>query len=229
MNILYEDNHVLVVEKPPNVPVQADESGDMDLLNMGKAYIKEKYQKPGAVYLGLVHRLDRPVGGILVLARTSKAAKRLTEDIQKKRWKKQYLAVTEGRPPEDMELEDYLIRDTKTHSSNVTEWKNPAGKWARLTFSCLERRAGLNVLKIDLDTGRHHQIRVQLASRGWPIWGDARYNANSQAGEQIALWAYHMMILHPTKREPMEWINIPKMIDPWNQFALWSEFDNDLK
>ena len=218
MKVLYEDNHLLVVEKLPNVPVQADESGDMDLLSMGKAYIKDKYQKPGAVYLGLVHRLDRPVGGIIVFARTSKAARRLAEDMQKKRWTKQYLAVTVGDPPDAMELEDDMVRDPKTHSSCIAKAGDPNAKYAHLGFSCLQRYEGLNLLRIDLDTGRHHQIRVQLASRSWFIWGDARYNPTSKAGQQIALWAYRLTILHPTTREPLAWINIPPCSEPWIRF-----------
>lgn len=216
MKILYEDNHLLVVEKPVNVPVQADASKDLDLLNMGKEYIKKKYQKAGNVYLGLVHRLDRPVGGVLVFAKTSKAAKRLSEDMQKGNWSKTYSAIAEGNPPKHADLHDYLYKDEKTRTTHVTQ-DETKGKRANLTFDKISEINDLSLVRIELDTGRHHQIRVQLSSRGWPIWGDARYNATSKAGQQIALWATELTILHPTKREKMTFQSNPSGI-PWNTF-----------
>lgn len=221
LNVIFEDNHLLVLQKQPNIPVQADSSGDKDLLNLAKEYIKTKYGKPGAVYLGLVHRLDRPVGGLIVFARTSKAAARLSADMQKGLWGKQYLAIVQGRLPEKANLSDYLARDEKTRNAYITDINNPNGKKADLRFERLsEEENGLSLLDIELLTGRHHQIRVQLSSRNWPIWGDARYNPDSKAGQQIALWAYKLNILHPTKRERMTFYALPPFSEkPWESFA----------
>lgn len=218
--VLYEDNHLLVLEKPCNMPVQADASGDLDLLSWGKAYIKEKYQKAGDVYLGLVQRLDRPVGGVLVFARTSKAARRLNEDMKNKKWIKKYRAVVLGDVPLEMILEDYLIKDEKTRTSSVASETNTLAKLARLSFNCLQQDQGLSLLDIELETGRHHQIRVQLSSRGWPIWGDARYNKTSKPGQQIALWAYQLTILHPTKRTELQWTSAIPETKPWITFEI---------
>lgn len=217
-SVLYEDNHLLVLEKPCNMPIQADASGDLDLLSWGKAYIKEKYKKPGDVYLGMVHRLDRPVGGIVVFARTSKAAKRLNEDMKNKKWVKKYRAVVLGTAPQEMILEDYLLKDEKTRISSVVSATNKKAKLARLSLKCIQQHNDLSLLDIQLETGRHHQIRVQLSSRGWPIWGDARYNQSSKAGQQIALWAYQLTILHPTKRTELQWTLATPETMPWILF-----------
>lgn len=221
-DILYEDNHLLVVKKQPNVPVQRDSSEDMDLLSMAKEYIQQKYDKPGAVYLGLVHRLDRPVGGVMVFARTSKAATRLSQDIQKCIWKKQYYAVVEGKPKQQEILTDWLIKDEKTFSSHVVGEQTKGAKFAELSYEMLQQTNNLSLLDVTLQTGRHHQIRVQLASRGYPIWGDARYNPRSQAGEQIALWAHQLQIVHPTKKEIMTFSALPDSnAEPWYEFDMF--------
>ena len=161
INIIYEDNHLLVVEKPINVPVQKDSSNDLDLLTMLKDYIKKKYNKPGNVYLGLVHRLDRPVGGIMVFAKTSKAASRLSEQIRNGTFKKEYLAIVCGKVKENGTLEDYLLKDSKTNMVKV----NSKGKKSILEYIRLDYREGLSLVKINLKTGRSHQIRVQFSSR----------------------------------------------------------------
>ncbi|MDO4197579.1 MAG: RluA family pseudouridine synthase [Erysipelotrichaceae bacterium] len=204
MNIIYEDNHLLVVEKPVNVPMQEDSSKDKDLLTMAKEYIKEKYHKPGDVYLGLVHRLDRPVGGVCVFARTSKAASRLSKQVSDHSLKKTYLAVVEDNNLEDSgHFEDYLLKDTKTNTVKV----DPKGKLAVLDYEVLKRKDNLALVKVNLKTGRSHQIRVQFSSRNHPLWGDQRYNRNAIKGQQIALHAYMLEFEHPTTKEKMSFVS----------------------
>ena len=200
IDILYEDNHLLVLVKPVNVPMQEDESKDLDLLTMAKMYIKEKYNKPGNVYLGLVHRLDRPVGGICVFAKTSKAASRLSKEIQNHQFKKEYLAVLEtDKKISDGHLEDYLLKDTKTNMVKV----DPRGKLAILDYHLIKQVSSLALVHIYLKTGRSHQIRVQFSSRHMPLYGDQRYNPHAKKGEQIALWSYRLSFIHPTLNKEM--------------------------
>ena len=214
IRVLYEDNHLLVVTKPMNVPVQADASGDEDLLTACKGYIKEKYQKPGEVYLGLVHRLDRPVGGVMVFARTSKAASRLTEQFSAHRAKKRYVAIAEGSAPGTGRLTDWLLKNESTNTTSVVQEGTPGAKQARLTYRTLARADGLSLLDVDLKTGRPHQIRVQLSHAGWPIRGDQRYNPDAKVGDQIRLWAYALTIEHPTLKEEMTFYALP----PFSEF-----------
>lgn len=203
MRIIYEDNHLLVVNKPINVPMQLDKSNDLDLLNMAKQYIKEKYHKPGDVYLGLVHRLDRPVAGVCVFARTSKAASRLSKQISEHIFKKEYLAVVYDNDLKNQgHFEDYLLKDHKTN--NVKVDKN--GKLAILDYEVLKRKDNLALVKVYLKTGRSHQIRVQFASRNHPLWGDQRYNKDSKVGEQLALFSHKISFIHPTTNEEMTFI-----------------------
>ena len=209
IRVLYEDNHLLVVEKPANVPVQADASGDEDLLTACKGYIKEKYQKPGEVYLGLVHRLDRPVGGVMVFARTSKAAARLTEQFSAHRARKRYAAIVEGEAPAEGRLTDFLLKNESTNTTAVVAVGTPGAKQAKLSFRTLAREKGLSLLDVDLQTGRPHQIRVQLSHAGYPIHGDQRYNPAAKVGEQIRLWAYALTIAHPTLKEEMTFYALP--------------------
>ena len=216
--VLYEDNHLLVVQKPPNMPVQEDPSGDRDMLTELKGYIKEKYAKPGEVYLGLVHRLDRPVGGAMVFARTSKAAARLCSQFNGHAAKKTYLAVVEGQPCGG-ELSDFILRDEATGSSRAVKEGTPNAKAARLTYRPIASREGLTLVSIQLHTGRHHQIRVQFASRNMPLWGDQRYNKNALPGQQIALWACRLQIEHPTKKEIMTFTSMPKG-------GVWKKFES---
>lgn len=199
INILYEDNHILVVEKPINMPVQADSSKDMDLLSILKKYIKEKYHKPGEVYLGLVHRLDRPVGGVMVFARTSKAAKRLSKQIQDHLFEKTYYAVVEGHTPIEDTLIDYLCKDPKTNTSYV----HPQGKKAILHYKRISYKQNFSLVEIHLETGRSHQIRVQFSSRKYPLYGDQRYNKNTSIG-QIALFAKELSFYHPVTKEKIK-------------------------
>lgn len=195
INVIYEDNHLLVVEKPVNVPVQADSSGDLDLLSMLKDYLKNKYNKPGNVYLGLVHRLDRPVGGIMVFAKTSKCAKRLSKQIYNRDFKKEYYAVCEGKV-QDGKFVDRLSKDRKSNTSFVSD----DGKEAILFCERIGYKDGYSFVRIKLETGRSHQIRVQFSSRGVPLYGDARYNPNFKKS-QIALFAYRTQFMHPISKE----------------------------
>ena len=198
INIIYEDNHLLVVEKPINVPVQADKSGDEDLLTMLKKYLKEKYNKPGDAYLGLVHRLDRPVGGVMVFAKTSKAASRLSKQVQKHEFKKIYMAVIEGKVSESGTFKDKLKKDEKTNITRVSE----DGKEAELSYNLIGFVNNLSLVRISLKTGRSHQIRVQFASRKIPLYGDQKYNPNA-VKNQIALFASKLEFKHPITKEVM--------------------------
>ena len=208
-HILYEDNHLLVVEKPENLPVQADASGDPDLLTVCKAYIKETYHKPGEAYLGLVHRLDRPVGGVTVFAKTSKAAARLTAQFKDRRAHKRYVAIVDGDAPASGECVDWLYKDERTNTTRVVPEGTDGAKKAILRYRTLARENGTSLLDVELLTGRPHQIRVQLSSRGFPIVGDMRYHPRAKPGTQIRLWAYMLKVDHPTLSEPMTFWSIP--------------------
>lgn len=207
--ILYEDNHLLVVVKPPNLPVQADSSGDDDLLTILKRYIKEKYEKPGDVYLGLCHRLDRPVGGVMVFARTSKAASRLTEQFKGRGTKKRYAAVVEGNAPQSGALVSYLRETEGVKRVEVLSSPESGAKEAKLNFTKLAEQGGYSLLDIELLTGRKHQIRAQLAAAGYHIKFDQRYHPNPARG-QIALWAYELSFEHPTKKERLRFFAPPQ-------------------
>lgn len=216
MNIIYEDNHLLVVEKPVNIPVQADDSNDPDLLTILKDYLKEKYDKPGNVYLGLVHRLDRPVGGVMVFAKTSKAASRLSKVVAERKLQKTYLAIVEGNNIKKKDtLEDYLIKNSKTNTVTVTS--QDKGKHASLDYELLNTRDNLNLVKVNLHTGRSHQIRVQFSSRNMPLWGDQRYNNNAKIHQQIALWSHILSFPHPITKEVLTFTSEPPNNYPWNE------------
>jgi 23S rRNA pseudouridine1911/1915/1917 synthase len=212
INVIYEDNHIIVVEKPVNIPVQADDSKDLDFLSMIKKYIKDKYNKPGNVYVGLVHRLDRPVGGIMVFAKTSKAASRLSEQVRLNKIKKVYHAVIEGKPLKEGHLEDYLLKDSKTNTTKV----NKSGKLSILDYKLISTVENLSLVKVFLKTGRSHQIRVQFSSRNLPLYGDQRYNKNAKVGQQIALYATSLSFEHPTTKEVLTFeLDLPNKY-PWN-------------
>ncbi len=214
INIIYEDNHLLVVEKPINIPVQGDKSNDVDFLTMLKDYIKKRDKKPGNVYLGLVHRLDRPVGGIMVFAKTSKCASRLSEQIRTNMMKKTYYAVLENKVNNKGTLKDKLLKDTKKNIVKVDE----NGKDAILNYELIDYKNNLSLVKIDLVTGRSHQIRVQFSSRNFPLYGDQKYNKNSKPGEQIALFSNSITFNHPITKERLTFkIDLPNRY-PWNIF-----------
>lgn len=200
VEILYEDNHLLVVNKPVNIASQLDQSNDQDLLSLLKDYLVKKYNKPGDAYLGLIHRLDRPVGGVMVFAKTSKAASRLSDQMRRNTFTKIYQVVCEGEIRPQI-LEDYLIKDRKTNTSFVVDKTHPSGKYAKLEILSSTTKNNLSHLTIHLLTGRSHQIRVQLSSRNHPIWGDQRYNPHAKTGQQIALFASSLSFDHPTTKE----------------------------
>jgi 23S rRNA pseudouridine1911/1915/1917 synthase len=221
--ILYEDNHILVAVKPPNMPSQEDASGDPDILTILKQDIKERYNKPGNVFLGLVHRLDRPVGGVMVFARTSKAASRLSDDVRTRSIHKRYLAVVHGRPPHQTDrLEHYLVKHASTNMVSVTSAHDQQGKRAVLEYELLDTTDGYSLLGITLETGRPHQIRVQLSHIGCPIFGDQRYGrVQAEVGHNIALWSYRLAFTHPVRKEPMNFTAEPPLQSmPWNLFDI---------
>ncbi|NCB34127.1 MAG: RNA pseudouridine synthase, partial [Erysipelotrichia bacterium] len=198
------------------VPVQPDSSHDESLLDMGKTYLKEKYQKPGNVFLGLVHRLDRPVGGVMVFARTSKAASRLSDSIRKNDMDKWYLAVLDGIPKERSAiLTDYLCKDESENRVTVTDAEH--GKKSILHYETLAVHESHTLVRIKLETGRSHQIRVQFASRGLPLMYDQRYHPQPSKG-QIALFAYHLSFPHPTTKQRITVEAEMPAGDPWNEF-----------
>lgn len=218
LKVIYEDNHIIVVEKKPNIPSQADKTEDIDMLSIVKNYIKEKYQKPGNVYLGLVHRLDRPVGGIMIFAKTSKAASRLSNEVREKVFKKKYLAVVDGKlDKKEGVLEDYLYKDERNNISKVVKKEKKNAKYAKLEYKVLKynKIKDLSLLEINLHTGRHHQIRVQLSNMGHSIFGDQKYGTRGR-GKQIALWAYELAIIHPTTKEKMTFTDMPEAVGTWS-------------
>lgn len=213
LNILYEDNHIIVVEKPFNIPVQKDSSNDIDMLSIIKSYIKEKYKKPGNVYLGLVHRLDRPVSGVMVFAKTSKAASRLSNDIRNSKFHKTYLTIVNGKLNNNSgKLVNKISKDQKTNTSYIDDIN---GKESTLEYEVLkyDEKKDLSLLKINLITGRHHQIRLQLSNIGTPIYGDQRYGKEDK--KQIALYAYKLEFYHPVKKELMVFKCFPKEDGIW--------------
>lgn len=217
LKVLYEDNHIIVVRKDPNIPSQADKTEDLDMLTIIKKYIKEKYNKPGNVYLGLVHRLDRPVGGVMVFAKTSKAASRLSNQVREKTFKKKYLAVVDGKFDQaNGTLEDYLYKDERKNISKVVKSEKKNAKLAKLDYEVLAYNEikDLSLVKVNLHTGRHHQIRVQLAHSGHSIFGDQKYGTRGQ-GKQIALWAYELTIQHPVSKEEMTFKCLPESNGTW--------------
>jgi 23S rRNA pseudouridine1911/1915/1917 synthase len=218
--LIYEDNHLLVVEKPVNIPSQADESNDPDLLSILKQDLKCRYQKPGEVYLGLVHRLDRPVGGVMVFAKTSKAAARLSAQIRDGGFAKLYLAVVLGLPENTQgTLKNWLLKDSCLNKVKVVSESQMGAKEAILDYQVIAEREGLSLVRINLQTGRSHQIRVQFSAIGHPLYGDQKYGADcTKPGQQIALWSTQIRCLHPTKNEEMTFQSAPPNQYPWNLF-----------
>ena len=216
MNVIYEDNHIIVVEKPVNIPSQSDKTEDEDMLTIIKKYLIKKYNKPGDAYVGLIHRLDRPVGGVMVFAKTSKAASRLSEQVRNKKFVKKYLAIVDGKVEGQAVLEDYLLKTEKTNTSRVVTSNTKNAKYANLEYEAIYYNpdTNLTLLKIKLNTGRHHQIRVQLSHMGHAIYGDQKYGKRGR-GKQINLWAYEIMIEHPISKEKMVFKCLPKLEGSW--------------
>ena len=231
LDILYEDNHVIVVFKPAGILSQADKSGDVDMLTIIKSYLKEKYNKPGNVYLGLVHRLDRPVGGVMVFAKTSKAASRLSDQVREKIFKKKYLAVVDGRFEQSKGiLEDYLYKDGRENLSIIVNATFPDAKKAILnyrhcsTLMVLEEGEEVSLMEIELLTGRHHQIRAQMSNAGMPLLGDSKYGSDRSKElsrdigcKNVALCAYKLSFKHPTTHKEMVFEREPdeELFDPF--------------
>ena len=220
--VLYEDNHIIVVLKPQNVPSQQDKSEDEDMLSAVKSYVKAKYNKPGEAYIGLVHRLDRPTGGVMVFARTSKAAARLSAAIKDGELEKKYLAVVQGTPRDKhAQLVNYLIKNQSTNNVSVVPAATTGAKKAVLEYNLLETTGEMSLLDISLMTGRSHQIRVQMKTAGHPLYGDARYGGDNVKGrgDNLALWAYEIKLVHPVTNKRMTFRAYPPVQQyPWNEF-----------
>ncbi len=215
INIIYEDNHLLVIEKPINIPVQKDNTNDIDMLTLLKDYRKKHENKPGEAYLGLVHRLDRPVGGIMVFAKTSKAAARLSNQIRENTFHKTYLAVINGHLPSKDVLEDYLYKNEKENKTYVVSKEK--GKYSKLSYQVLKEKDNLSLVRINLITGRSHQIRVQFSSRNHPLIGDSKYGKNKE-NINIALFAESIIFKHPITKEELTFkLDIPNRY-PFNIF-----------
>ncbi|MHC1742732.1 MAG: RluA family pseudouridine synthase [Syntrophobacteraceae bacterium] len=202
--VFYLDNHLLALYKPAGLLVQSDQTGDVSLLELAKDWIKRRFDKPGRVFLGMVHRLDRPVAGVVCFARTSKAAARLSEQFRSGMSRKEYLAIVEGRPRESSAQLIHFLERSENRSTRVASSPAPGRQEARLRYSVLDSREGRSLLAIDLETGRRHQIRAQLATIGHPIVGDLRYGAGAPLDRaQIALLARKLTIEHPTRKETL--------------------------
>jgi len=216
INVLYEDNHIIVVEKPFNILSQGDSTGDLDLLTMVKDYIKVKYNKPGNVYIGLVHRLDRPTGGIMVFARTSKAASRLNKQFLDHTISKNYLLVCHGLVDKKGKMIDKI---TKLDNGNSIIDSN--GKEASLDYELIDynKDEDISFVKVHLNTGRHHQIRVQFASRNHPLCGDKRYGIDD-SDKQLCLYSYMLEFVHPVTKETMKFESLPKKFGSWTKFTM---------
>lgn len=218
--IVHEDNHTLVVVKPFNVPSQEDASGSPDMLTLLKQDLKQRYNKPGNVYLGLVHRLDRPAGGLMVFAKTSKAASRLSDQMRTRKLDKRYFAVVHGHPrPAAGTLRHWLLKDAASNTSAIVSADTAGAKQAVLEYETLGVNGGLALVGVRLHTGRPHQIRAQLAAAGCPLYGDQKYGAAvNKPGQQLALWSALLGFEHPTSREPLQFACAPPDVYPWQ---LW--------
>lgn len=220
LTILHEDNHIIVVLKPQNVPSCEDSSKDKDMLTIIKEYIKETYNKTGNVYLGLVHRLDRPTGGIMVFAKSSKAASRLSEQLREGDFEKRYYATLVGSPREEKAtLTHYMKKNPINNMVYVCEPTVEGAKFAELEYNVLEQKNGLSLADIRLHTGRSHQIRVQMNAIGCPVYGDMRYGGEKAKKGYLALWAYYLAFTHPVSKERMVFrVQPPKENTPWSMF-----------
>lgn len=206
MTVVYEDNHIIIVNKTASEIVQGDKTGDTPLSETVKQYLKEKYQKPGNVFIGVTHRLDRPVSGLVVFAKTGKALSRLNEMFRNGEVKKTYWAVVKNRPPqEEGELVHYMVRNEKQNKSYAYDREKPGSKKAILHYRLIGYSQNYYLLEIDLKTGRHHQIRCQLAKAGCPIKGDLKYGASrSNPDGSICLHARNIRFVHPVSKELIE-------------------------
>ncbi len=226
IKILYEDNFIIVAEKPPKIPVQKDKTNDLDLLSILKERLSREHKVENP-YIGLVHRLDRPVGGAILYAKTKPANAFLSKELQDRNIDKKYLAVVCGKPETDQGVFiDKLLKIGSKNMSVVRDTKD--AKEAILEYKLIETNntdeyGPLSLLEIDLKTGRHHQIRVQMSHHGLPLWGDTKYNeefANKTGWSQIALWSYKLSFRHPKTKQILNFISNPYDEYPWNQFKI---------
>lgn len=223
--IIYEDNSILICVKPPTFPVQSDKTGDLDLLSYLENYMKtvKNFEDP---YVGLIHRIDRPVGGLVAFGKNKKSTGDISKQLQDRTFKKKYLTVVNGHPAEDKTLVDYLKKKANTSLSRVVEENAPNAKKAVLNYKVIEKitdeeYGDLSLLEVELETGRHHQIRVQLANEGFPIWGDSKYNdkfIDKRGWFQIALWAYYLSFKHPKTNKQVTFTEDPLDVIPFNKF-----------
>ena len=220
-DVIFEDNQILVVVKPQNVPVQLDESQDKDLLNQLKDYLVKKYNKPGQAYLGLVHRLDRPTGGVMVFAKTSKSAERLCKQIKTDEFEKTYFTVVYGVPRlKQSTLKNYLKKDEKNNVVKICTQLEDGAKEAVLDYQVLETVNDYSLVKVNLQTGRSHQIRVQMANIGCPVVNDAKYSGRKPTGD-MALWATVLKFTHPVSKQRLTYKVIPPADkNPWKMFNI---------
>lgn len=218
--ILHEDNHIIVVLKPQNIPSCEDASKDKDMLTMIKEYIKDRYDKKGNVYVGLVHRLDRPTGGVMVFAKSSKAASRLSEQMKNGDFEKKYLTVLVGKPKEEKAtLKNYMKKNSINNMVYICTPTDAGAKYAELDYSVLQEEQGLSLAEVRLHTGRSHQIRVQMNAINCPVYGDMRYGGEKAKKGFLALWAYYLSFTHPVTKERMVFrVEPPKVSTPWNIF-----------
>lgn len=224
MDILFEDNHIIVVNKPQGVPSQPDETGDLDMLSMVKDYIKTKYNKPGEAFVGLVHRLDRPTGGAMVFAKTSKAAARLSEQMREGLFDKTYFAITCGKPRDAKgSIVSYIKKDEKQNMAKLVPQATEGAKRAELYYETLSYNAekNLSLLRVKLGSGRGHQIRVQLKSIKCAILGDQKYGGKDMEKVMLNLFAVELSFLHPISREKLVFkVYPPEDSYAWNLFNL---------
>ncbi len=218
--VLYEDNHLLIVEKPVNLLTQGDRTGDADLLTLCKKWLKEKYNKPGNVFLGLVHRLDRPVGGLLALAKTSRAAARLSEQVRDRTFRKFYLAVVHGETPPNGVLVHWLAKDPAANLVKTAGPHEKLAKKAELTYvrQAVNPERDLSLVQIQLITGRAHQIRVQFSAEGHPLYGDAKYGRSDSRAQTPALFATKIAFRHPVRDTIVRFDSEPPAAEPWSWF-----------
>lgn len=217
--IIFEDNHLLVIDKPAGVLSQEDHTSDPDVLTLCKQYLKKEYNKPGNVWLGLVHRLDRPVSGLMVLAKTSKAASRLSEEVRNNRIDKTYWALVYGMTPMEADLKHYLEKDRRTNLVRAYNSKRGKAKEAKLSFKTIKQSRDYSIVEVDLETGRPHQIRVQLEKIGHPIFGDYKYGEeDSGPGKNMALRSMRLSFKHPTVDKEMHFEVKPPKQQPWDLF-----------
>jgi len=221
LQVLYEDNHLLVINKPAGVLVQGDATGDIPLVEIAKQYIGKKYNKPGDVFLGVVHRLDRPVSGVVVFARTSKALERMNALFRDRETQKTYWALVAARPPRpEGTLVHWLVKDEKKNKTTAYSKETPIGSRSELNYNVIDSKRGYFLVEVNPITGRPHQIRVQLASMGCPIVGDVKYGSEiSSPDGSIALHARQLSFIHPVKKEPLTISAKLPQNDWWNPFS----------